>query len=347
MTIDLPSLASIIDPLLDITKEVNLDVLEKYGLKANNAILAEDKHTSLYSELVAMGAEYTAGGATQNSIRVAQWMLSKDSKATSFMGAVGTDGFAESMTKGAIADGVTVNYMANPDLPTGTCAVLITGKSRSLVANLSAANTYKVDHLKENWAIVEAAKIYYISGFFLTVSLDSMVAIGKHALAEGKTFACNLSAPFLIEVAPFFEAMNRVLPYTSIYFGNETEAVTLAKAMGWKTEDVSEIAVLLAKADNKSSRPRTVVFTQGAAPTIVAIADSDRVWSVEEYPVIPIANDDIVDTNGAGDAFVGGFLAGLAVGVSTKQCVARGNYAANVVIGQSGCTYPVKHSFSE
>ena len=27
---------------------------------------------------------------------------------------------------------------------------------------------------------------------------------------------------------------------------------------------------------------------------------------VKEYPVIPIAAEDIVDTNGAGDAFVGG-----------------------------------------
>ena len=27
---------------------------------------------------------------------------------------------------------------------------------------------------------------------------------------------------------------------------------------------------------------------------------------VKEYPVIPVATEDIVDTNGAGDAFVGG-----------------------------------------
>jgi adenosine kinase len=335
------------NPLLDITKEVDVSVLEKYGLEANNAILCEDKHLPLYQELVDAGAEFTAGGATQNSIRVAQWMTQTEG-ATSFIGAVGKDSFAETMVSNAAADGLNVQYLRN-DLPTGTCGVLITGKARSLVANLSAANTYKIEHLKapEQWSVVEKASIYYISGFFLTVSPDSMEAIGEHALKEGKTFACNLSAPFLIEVPPFFEAMKRVLPYTSIYFGNETEAATLAKAMGWETEDVSEIAVRLAQAESKSTRPRTVVFTQGAKPTIIAIADADRVWSVEEYPVISIAADDILDTNGAGDAFVGGFLAGLAAGVSIKRCVARANYAANVVIARSGCTFPAKPTFSD
>ena len=42
----------------------------------NNQILAEDKHLPMYTELADMkGTTYVAGGATQNSIRFAQWML--------------------------------------------------------------------------------------------------------------------------------------------------------------------------------------------------------------------------------------------------------------------------------
>lgn len=334
------------NPLLDITATVGEDMLEKYGLEANNAILAEDTHTPLYPELAALGAEYTAGGATQNSIRVAQWMA-QTPKATSFIGAVGADTFATTMTEGAQKDGVNVQYQSNPELATGTCGVLITGKNRSLVANLSAANTYKIDHLKEEaqWSVVEKASIYYIAGFFLTVSPESIEAVGKHALEHNKTLCCNLSAPFLLEVPPFFAAFKSVLPYVNVYFGNESEAATLSKVMDWNTTDVKEIAVKLAQAECKSARPRTVVFTQGADPTIVVVADADRVWSVEEYPVIPIKAEAILDTNGAGDAFVGGFLAGMAAGVEIKDSVARGNYAANVVIQRSGCTFPAKPSF--
>jgi adenosine kinase len=334
------------NPLLDMTATVSDDVLAKYGLEANNAILAEERHTPLYAELAGMGAELTAGGAGQNTVRVAQWMLQSPG-ATSFFGAVGDDKYSAAMTEAATKDGVNVQYQASPKLPTGTCGVLITGKNRSLVANLSAANSYKLEHLQapDQWSVVKAASIFYISGFFLTVSPESMTAVGRYALEESKTLCLNLSAPFLLEVPPFFEAMKSVIPYATVYFGNETEAAVLSKAMGWGVTDVKEIAVKFAQEPCLSARPRTVIFTQGGDPTVVVVADRERVWSVDEYAVIPIKAEAILDTNGAGDAFVGGFLAGMAAGVPTKDCVARGHYAANVVIQRSGCTFPAKPSF--
>ncbi len=51
--------------------------------------------------------EYIAGGATQNSIRVAQWMLQVPG-ATTYMGCVGDDEFAKKMTETATKDGVQV-----------------------------------------------------------------------------------------------------------------------------------------------------------------------------------------------------------------------------------------------
>jgi sugar/nucleoside kinase (ribokinase family) len=59
----------------------------------------------------------------------------------------------------------------------------------SLVANLSAANNYKPTHLKEpasNWKVIEEAQYYYISGFFLTVSPESIMMIAKHAAENNK-----------------------------------------------------------------------------------------------------------------------------------------------------------------
>ena len=49
----------------------------------------------------------------------------------------------------------------NSELPTGKCAVLITGQDRSLVTKLDAANCFTVDHLEPNWPVVEQAKAYY------------------------------------------------------------------------------------------------------------------------------------------------------------------------------------------
>lgn len=48
-------------------------LLQKYGLKDNDAILAEDKHMGLYEELLQNDdAKLIAGGAAQNTARGAQ-----------------------------------------------------------------------------------------------------------------------------------------------------------------------------------------------------------------------------------------------------------------------------------
>ena len=61
----------------------------RYALQPNLACLAEEKQMPIYDELVKNHeVEYIAGGATQNSIRVTQWMLNAP-KATAFIGCVG------------------------------------------------------------------------------------------------------------------------------------------------------------------------------------------------------------------------------------------------------------------
>jgi hypothetical protein len=85
------------NPLLDISAIVPNELLEKYGLSLNNAILAEEKHIPLYDELISSyPVQYIAGGATQNSIRVAQWMLQVPGS-TAYFGAIGTDPYGETL----------------------------------------------------------------------------------------------------------------------------------------------------------------------------------------------------------------------------------------------------------
>ena len=168
------------NPLLDISAVVTQEFLDKYGVELNNAVLAEEKHAPMYEDMVNQyPVEYIAGGATQNSIRVAQWMLQVPF-ATSYMGCIGKDSFGEELKKAALADQVNANYMIDESTPTGTCGVLVKDGERSLVAALNAANNYKVDHLSkpENWKLVEDARFYYSAGFFLTVSPDSMMKAG-------------------------------------------------------------------------------------------------------------------------------------------------------------------------
>lgn len=326
------------NPLLDISANVPMDVLKKYNVTLNNACLAEEAHMPLYRELVDnYEVEYIAGGATQNSIRVAQWML-KAPGCTTYAGCVGKDAYGEQLATCARKDGVRTLYQVDADTPTGTCAVLVNGGERSLVANLSAANKYQTSHTStaDVQAALTQAQIVYIAGFFLTVSPESITSVGEHCVAHDKLLCLNLSAPFIIEF--FGAALDAALPFTSFVFANETEAATLGKVKGWGDNgaDLKEVARKLAATPKASgSHPRTVVFTQGAGATIVCVGGV-----VREFPTLALEPEALVDTNGAGDAFVGGYLSQLVKGESVEACVRAGSFAARTIIQRSGCTFP-------
>jgi len=330
------------NPLLDLSVSLEGIVgsvfLRKYGLEANNAILADKEHVPMYEEMAdAFDVEYIAGGATQNAIRVAQWLLGKK-KACSYFGCIGNDKFGKVLQSKAEEDGVNAVYQIHPEEATGTCAVVCTegGTMRSLVANLASANLFTIDHVDQvnNWKCVLNAQVYYIAGFFLTVSPPSIMKVANHACESNKIFTMNLSAPFLCQF--FKEPMLAVLPYVDILFGNESEAATFAKENAFGTEDIKEIAKKIAEMPKiNTKRKRMVVFTQGDAPIIVC---QDGV--IREFPVPRLLPADMVDTNGAGDAFVGGFLAHLVNERPIEDCVELGKRAAKMIIGRSGCTFP-------
>ena len=113
------------NPLLDImTASVEQSVLDEWGAKLNDAMLAEEKPQPLYKKLVTDGlvSGYVAGGATLNSIRVAQWLLSfiGHGGCTGYIGCVGKDEFGDKMKAQLEADKVKALFMTTEEKPTGT-----------------------------------------------------------------------------------------------------------------------------------------------------------------------------------------------------------------------------------
>ncbi|TYZ66530.1 hypothetical protein PybrP1_006382 [[Pythium] brassicae (nom. inval.)] len=338
------SIVGLGNPLLDISADVDQAFLDKYALKLDNAILADETHLPLYEEITtAYKPVFVAGGATQNSIRVAQWMLNKhNSAATSFFGSIGKDAHGEILRECAARDGVNAHYLEKEGVATGTCAVCVVDSERSLVANLSAANHFHHDHLESDVSkeLIGKGKFFYSAGFHLTVSPPAVMKLAQHAHEHNKVFLLNLSAPFLVQF--FQDPLMAAVPYADFVFGNESEARAFGVAHGWG-EDVKAIALQLAKLPkNNGARSRTVVFTQGAEPT-VAVYQGE----VYSFDVPPLAAAEIVDTNGAGDAFVGGFVSRLALGRPIADCVAAGHWAAQVVLRHSGCTFPAECAYTD
>lgn len=326
------------NPLLDMSVNNGEKLLEKYSLKANDAVLAEEKHMPIYDEVVKdYKVTYVAGGASQNAARGAAYILPPHSVV--YTGCVGDDDLAEQLKIANKREGLDEVYLVKKGEKTGACAVVITGHNRSLVTTLRSAEKFEKSHLSSPQVapLIEAAKFYYVEGYFLTHGVESVLEVSQKASTAGKVFALNFSAPF---IAQFFKAqLDQVLPHTDVVIANEAEAEAWASANGLAdTKNLAAIAkaVSLLPKSNKS-RPRTVVFTHGPKSTVVVT--SDKPDQPKVYDVHPLKDEEIVDTNGAGDAFAGGFLGALVAGKSLDEAVEAGHKMGAMCVGQVGPQY--------
>ncbi|KAG5653897.1 hypothetical protein H0H81_009489 [Sphagnurus paluster] len=332
------SLFCIGNPLLDIQVTNGEALLEKYSLNANDAILAEAKHAPIYDEITkGHKVTYVAGGASQNAARGAAYVLPP--KSVVFTGCVGDDELAEQLKAANRREGLDEVYQVKAGEKTGACAVVITGHHRSLVTDLRAAEKFEQSHLSSPAVapLIEAAQFFYVEGYFLTHGVNSTLELSQKAAAAGKTFAINLSAPFIPQ---FFKAqLQQVLPFCDVIIGNEAEAEAYASANGLSDpKDLPAIAKSIAALPKtNASRPRVVVFTQGAQSTILVTSADPENHKV--FAVNPLKDDEIVDTNGAGDAFAGGFLGALVAGKSLDECVETGHILGAMCVGQVGPQY--------
>jgi adenosine kinase len=121
-----------------------------------------------------------------------------------YVGCVGDDDLAEQLREANQKESVASAYQVKAGEKTGACAVVITGhhryaelskisrlcssEDRSLVTTLRAAEQFEKAHLSspEILPLVEAAKFYYVGGFFLTHGVESAMEIAQKAANASK-----------------------------------------------------------------------------------------------------------------------------------------------------------------
>jgi len=120
------------------------------------ASLATEDQKPLYDEMYkAEGRDLIPGGSTLNTIRSTNFML-KDTHPNKvvYFGCIGNDEVGETLEKELESTGVHGAFHKDRETPTGTCAVIIVNKERTLVANLAACLKYPTEHLKTNMEVL-------------------------------------------------------------------------------------------------------------------------------------------------------------------------------------------------
>jgi ribokinase len=218
--------------------------------------------------------------------------------ATLFIGALGQDTFATDARAFYKAEKIAARWIEKPGHPTGTAGILVNGSGQNQIVVSLGANA-RLSKTDIDPKLFAGAQVVVTQ---LESSLATATAALKAARAAGAVALLN-PAPMRADFSP------SILRHADILIPNETEfaaLVNLLPATKRKNFTETELATLSNDAIHALARvfgPPVVIVTLGKRGCLVSQETG--------YTFISALKVKAVDTTGAGDAFVGGFSAGL------------------------------------
>ena len=154
---EINSLIEIGDPIVDITSEIDTEIIKKYNMKWGDTVfLDENNDHGVYEELERMPeVRYIPGGAVENSIRVLAWCLNMDPNnknkfKITMMGCAGDDIYKQKVLNALNELNVNVLFEILPGEKTSRCGVGIYRKERFLITQLRASKKLSEEYIKQN-----------------------------------------------------------------------------------------------------------------------------------------------------------------------------------------------------
>lgn len=303
--------------LVDTEVLISDEILSSIGVtKSQMTLLNLDQRNRLVDQLTEpmMSAKKASGGSAANSIIAVNAL----GGSTFFSGKVADDENGHFYHQDLIDLGVDcqVIYQDADDI-TGSCLVLITPDAeRSMNTHLGISET--LDTQQINAEAIACSEWLYMEGYLASsASATEAVLAAKTIIQQngGKT-ALSLSDVSMIEFCKTgLDAM--LSKGIDLLFCNEEEA----KAYSQQNNVSDALNSLQAIA-------QCIVLTRGAEGAII--------FKNGQSIHIDAILTDAIDTNGAGDAFAGGFLYGLTHGLTYEQAGKLASRIASKVVSQYG-----------
>jgi len=304
-------------PVVDSVAQISEEFLSQIsGAKGGMELINDEIMFSILGKLPAAPVE-ASGGSAGNTIQCATRLGLK----TSFIGKLGNDAAADFYRENFRKVGVDIARFKRAELPNARCLSLVTPDSqRTMRTNLGASLTLSpADVTTADFANCRHA---HFEGYLL---FNQELAL--HLLKCAKQAGCSISLDL---AAHEVVAANRdLLPkifaeYITLLIANEDEAATLT---GLDKNQPEATALALGEFCS------TAVMNRGKNGSLIA-ANGE----LHRIPVNLVENP--VDTTGAGDSWLAGFLYGW---LNNKPLGISGRYGAILgaeVVQQVGASIP-------
>ena len=344
------SLIAIGNPIVDITAQTDEETLKKSNLKLGGTVFANEENKGYFKLLEKdPKVKYIPGGSIQNTLRVASWCINMEPQTSklfkiTMLGATGKDNYREKIINAFTLSGV--NYMLEciPEEETSRCGVGIIKKERCLLPEIRASNKISEKFIKEHRDEIYKYDALLIEGYFIKERFEIIKNLCLRFKIKKKIVILTLGSVDTVEKN--YDKVIELVNCSDLVVGNMEELETLLGEKGLKDEDIFE------KLSKKLvSKSRLFVVTNGKKGVILAkynYKKGNMDFVLHSFPS-QVKNEEIVDLNGAGDAFLGGFLSQYMQGKSFEACCKAGNDVAGVIIRNIGCTFQkhIKIKFSD
>ena len=236
-------------------------------------------------------------------------------QSAAMIGAVGQDAFGDEMIANLVALGVDVRgVVRRAEVASGTAMIVLdaTGQNQIVVAN-GANDTLTAADVRRHADVFQKSRA-------VIAQLETTAAATEAALR----LAREVGALAVLNPAPFSPVADEVLALCDWIIPNEGEA---SKLSGIEVNDLATAAAAARKIQTRSGHARVAV-TLGA----------EGVWldSPEFTGHVPGFRVQAVDTVGAGDTFIGAFVARLVAGASARDAAQFACAAAAIAVTRRG-----------
>jgi len=267
---------------------------------------------------------------------------------TGVLGSIGDDLYGQLYSELLENESIEAIFETFENQTTGFCGVFCHEKDRGHVTDLGASTLVSDQFVDNNWEKISDVQLIFTELFILKHRKNIVYKLADLGLHDEKIFGFNFPSFYFIDT--FLLEIKQLLENADIIFSNAAEAIFFAKLMGLETENFGLICEFMAKYPKKNPRKRrTVIITCGPDPAYISEYDhfTSEVSFSGIYSPEYVSENDIIDTNGAGDAFAGGFLSKYMPGRNLDECMKAGHWAAALVIQRRGCQYPEECTFQK
>lgn len=276
-------------PIMDLVASVPESFLvHAKGEKGGMAMVDAQEMARLVS-LLPKPPKTTPGGSAANTL----FNATRLGLSTAFVGKLGSDDLAATYLQRFSGVGVDVSRFKQAALPNARSLILTTPDAqRTMRTCLGAVTTLTPDEISP--ADFEGALVVHIEGYVLFNQ-----ALAEKILSSARAAGCEISlsfASFEVVAATRDWLLGQLKQGLSLVFANEDEARTMFPELPAKT------------ADDYAEHAKKFASFGGLAAITLGKEGAWIAHGKELHRVAPVAVSDVLDTNGAGDAWAAGFL---------------------------------------